>query len=162
LHGRARSRRFDVVKAHDPRQRRLTRAGGGDRLDVERLRTDSEASVERLVSALTAIAAGARTSGKKAATQAPPKLPLAGRQAISPREAFFGACEALSLAACVGRVSAEMVVPYPPDIPMLGPGEEITAETVDYLREAAASGILIHGPRDLTLATLQVVAVGLV
>ena len=123
---------------------------------------DSEASVERLVSALTAIAAGARTSGKKAATQAPPKLPLAGRQAISPREAFFGACEALSLAACVGRVSAEMVVPYPPGIPVLAPGEEITAETVDYLREAAASGILIHGPRDLTLATLQVVAGGLV
>jgi arginine/lysine/ornithine decarboxylase len=42
------------------------------------------------------------------------------------------------------------------------PGEEITAETVDYLREAAASGILIHGPRDLTLATLQVVAGSLV
>jgi arginine/lysine/ornithine decarboxylase len=55
-----------------------------------------------------------------------------------------------------------MVVPYPPGIPVLGPGEEITADTVDYLREAAASGILIHGPRDLTLATLQVVAVGLV
>jgi arginine decarboxylase len=123
---------------------------------------DSEASVERLVSALTAIAAEARTSGKKAATQASPKLPLAGRQAISPRAAFFGACEALPLAACAGRASAEMVVPYPPGIPVLGPGEEITAETVGYLREAAASGILIHGPRDLTLATLQVVAGGLV
>jgi arginine decarboxylase len=89
-------------------------------------------------------------------------LPLAGRQAISPREAFFGACEALSLAACVGRVSAEMVVPYPPGIPVLGPGEEISAETVDYLRGAAAGSILIHGPRDLTLATLQVVAGSLV
>ena len=85
-------------------------------------------------------------------------MPLAGRQAISPREAFFGAREALPLRACAGRVSAEMVVPYPPGIPVLGPGEEISAETIDYLREAAARGILIQGPHDLSLATLEVVA----
>jgi arginine/lysine/ornithine decarboxylase len=118
---------------------------------------DSEASVARLVAALAAIAAGAHTSGKRAAMQAPLKLPLPGDQAISPREAFFGAREALSLSACVGRISAEMVVPYPPGIPVLGPGEEISAETIDYLREAAARGILVHGPHDLSLATLQVV-----
>ncbi len=123
---------------------------------------DSEASVERLVTALAAIAEGASASGKKAATKVPPKLPLAGRQAVSPREAFFGARAALPLVACAGRVSAEMVVPYPPGIPVLGPGEEITAETIDYLREAAASGVSIHGPRDLSLATLQVVEGGLV
>jgi arginine decarboxylase len=60
--------------------------------------------------------------------------------------------------ACAGRVSAEMVVPYPPGIPVLGPGEEISAETVEYLAEAAARGVLIHGPRDATLATLRVVS----
>jgi arginine decarboxylase len=122
---------------------------------------DSEASIERLVLALASVVARAAASGKKAATQSPPKLPLAGRQALSPREAFFGASEVLPLAACAGRVSAEMVVPYPPGIPVLGPGEEITSETVEYLREAAATGILIHGPRDLSLQSLQVVAGGL-
>ena len=121
---------------------------------------DSETSVERLVSALTAIAAEARKSGKRAATQASLKLPLAGRQVMSPREAFFGARRALPLAGCAGRVSAEMVVPYPPGIPVLGPGEEITPETVAYLREAALSGVLIHGPRDLSLRSLEVVAGG--
>ena len=110
--------------------------------------------------ALASVAARAATSGKKAATKTAPKLPLAGHQVLSPREAFFGACEALPLAACAGRVSAEMVVPYPPGIPVLGPGEEISAETVDYLREAAASGVLIHGPRDLSLRSLEVVAGG--
>ena len=123
---------------------------------------DSEASVERLAAALSAVAAEAHASGKKAAMRGSPKLPLGGRQASSPREAFFGARRALPLAACVGRVSAEMVVPYPPGIPVLGPGEEISAGAVEYLREAAAVGILIHGPRDLTLATLEVVAEGLV
>jgi len=121
---------------------------------------DSEASIERLVLALASVAAQAAASGKKAATMPPPKLPLAGRQALSPREAFFGARQALPLAGCAGRVSAEMVVPYPPGIPVLGPGEEITPETVAYLREAALSGVLIHGPRDPLLRSLEVVAGG--
>ena len=51
-----------------------------------------------------------------------------------------------------------MVVPYPPGIPVLGPGEEISSETVDYLMEAAARGAYVHGPRDPSLATLLVVS----
>ena len=119
---------------------------------------DSEASIERLVLALASVAARATASGKKAATQPPPKLPLAGRQVMSPREAFFGARQALPLDGCAGRVSAEMVVPYPPGIPVLGPGEKITPETVAYLREAAVSGVLVHGPRDPSLRSLEVAA----
>jgi arginine/lysine/ornithine decarboxylase len=122
---------------------------------------DSEASIERLVLALASVAAQAAASGKKAATRPPSKLPLCGRQVTSPREAFFGARQALPLAGCAGRVSAEMVVPYPPGIPVLGPGEEITPETVAYLHEAALSGVLIHGPRDPLLRSLEVAADGL-
>ena len=126
---------------------------------------DSEATVDRLVVAFEAIAAGAVVagatqagrSGKRAAIAAAPKLPLFTRLACSPREAFFGSSEALALPDCVGRVSAEMVVPYPPGIPVLGPGEEISAETVAYLAEAAARGAFVHGPADLSLATLRVV-----
>ena len=84
-------------------------------------------------------------------------MPLFTRLACSPREAFFGPSEALRCTACVGRVSAEMVVPYPPGIPVLGPGEEISAETVDFLaawRSAAASSMV----RRPSLVTLRVVA----
>ncbi len=132
---------------------------------------DSPATVDRLVDVVAGVAAEAaadvdRTgaagavnqSGKKAATLAPPPLPLFTRQLCSPREAFFGPAEVLPLAECAGRVSAEMVVPYPPGIPVLGPGEEISDETVAYLVEVAQRGVLIHGPRDFTLATLRVVA----
>jgi arginine/lysine/ornithine decarboxylase len=41
---------------------------------------------------------------------------------------------------------------------VLGPGEEISAETVDYLAEAAARGVFVHGPHDLALTTLLVVS----
>jgi arginine decarboxylase len=127
---------------------------------------DSEATVDRLASALETIAAqaAANTSvqavagDQEAAIAAAPQLPLFTRQACSPRDAFFGPSETLPLHDCVGRVSAEMVVPYPPGIPVLGPGEEISAETVDYLAATALRGAFVHGPRDLSLATLRVVA----
>ena len=76
---------------------------------------------------------------------------------MTPREAFFGVSEALPLAACAGRVSAEIVTPYPPGIPVLGPGEEISDETVAYLEEAARRRLHVHGPEDLTLRRLRVV-----
>ena len=50
-----------------------------------------------------------------------------------------------------------MVTPYPPGIPVLGPGEAISAEIVAYLEEAAAAGLKVHGPEDRTLGTLRVV-----
>jgi len=54
---------------------------------------------------------------------------------------------------CVGRVSAEIVTPYPPGIPVLGPGEEVGPQTVDYLKEASARQLHMHGPEDITLHT---------
>jgi arginine/lysine/ornithine decarboxylase len=57
-----------------------------------------------------------------------------------------------------GRVSAEMVAPYPPGIPIVAPGEEISDEIAAYLSEAAARAMHVHGPEDLTLKTLRVVS----
>ncbi len=127
---------------------------------------DSEATVDRLVAALDTIAASALASAvgggdesvKGAAIAAAPKLPLFTRLTCSPREAFFGPSETISLSACVGRVSAEMVVPYPPGIPVLGPGEEISAETAAFLKDVAEHGGYVHGPADPSLVTLRVVA----
>ena len=56
---------------------------------------------------------------------------------VAPREAFLGDAERLEVDAAVGRVSAEAIAGYPPGIPALLPGERITAEVVEYLRELA-------------------------
>jgi arginine decarboxylase len=45
----------------------------------------------------------------------------------------------------VGRRSAVMVIPYPPGIPLLYPGELITSETAEYLLKLIALGIKFHG-----------------
>ena len=39
--------------------------------------------------------------------------------------------------AAIGRVSAELIAPYPPGVPVLAPGELITAAAVEALREVA-------------------------
>ena len=40
---------------------------------------------------------------------------------MTPREAFFAPRERVPIERAVGRVSAELVAPYPPGIPALGP-----------------------------------------
>jgi arginine decarboxylase len=77
---------------------------------------------------------------------------------LAPREAFFAPNETVPADSAVGRVSAELIAPYPPGVPVLAPGELITADAVNALREALAEGGRIAYAADPTLATLQVVA----
>jgi arginine decarboxylase len=77
---------------------------------------------------------------------------------LAPREAYFAANETVSTAAAVGRVSAELIAPYPPGVPVLAPGELITAAAVEALREVAADGGRIAYAADPSLQTFQVVA----
>jgi lysine decarboxylase len=121
---------------------------------------DSMDDLRVLVDALRDYAARyADTSGRREAASRWLRLrpPAFTRQVVSPREAFFAPSVAVPLGDCVGRVSAEIVTPYPPGIPVLGPGEEIAVETVAYLSEAADVQLKVHGPEDLSLRTLRVV-----
>jgi arginine/lysine/ornithine decarboxylase len=123
---------------------------------------DTPASIDRLVAAFAGIArdharpvgsdghagAGLRSSG---AAIAP------GIQAMSPREAFFADARAIPLKESIGEISAELVIPYPPGIPVLVPGDVITAEKLDYLIAGAAQGMYISGAADHALQTIRVV-----
>jgi arginine decarboxylase len=119
---------------------------------------DSRDDLETLVAAFTSYVErfGQPGGGSAAARLARP--PAFTRQVLSPREAFFAPSEALPLTRCAGRVSAEMVTPYPPGIPVLGPGEEVSPEIIAYLEEGAASRLKVHGPEDHSLRSLRVVS----
>ena len=56
----------------------------------------------------------------------------------------------------VGRVSCEAIAGYPPGIPALLPGDRITAEVVDYLRELVDVGARLHGASDPAFETVYV------
>ncbi len=77
-------------------------------------------------------------------------------QPRTPREAFFAKTESVAIAQAINHISAELVCPYPPGIPLLLPGEWITAEAIAYLQAVKASGGLVTGCADATLTTLQV------
>lgn len=77
--------------------------------------------------------------------------------AMSPRAAFFAPTDTVALGEAVGRVSVELVAPYPPGIPVLAPGEEITDSVLDALGQARADGVRIAYAADPTLQTLRVV-----
>jgi arginine decarboxylase len=76
---------------------------------------------------------------------------------LAPREAFFAPNETVRTAAAIGRVSAELIAPYPPGVPVLAPGELITAEAVEALRAVAADGGRIAYAADPSLQTFQVI-----
>lgn len=65
-----------------------------------------------------------------------------------PRAAFYAQSESLPARVCVGRISTAMVVPYPPGIPLLVPGQLITEEIVNVLLAYRDYGIEIHGMHD--------------
>ncbi len=77
--------------------------------------------------------------------------------AMTPREAFFARHVTVEADRAVGQVSAEVVAPYPPGVPVLVPGEVITAEALHLLRTAQAQGTRIAYAADPTLRTLQIV-----
>jgi lysine decarboxylase len=78
--------------------------------------------------------------------------------ALPPREAFFAAAEPVGIDRAVGRVSAELVAPYPPGIPVLAPGEQVTDAALTALDEARRTGVRIAYAADPSLATLRVIA----
>jgi arginine decarboxylase len=65
--------------------------------------------------------------------------PAAGPRRMTVREAYFAPAEVVPADRATGRVSADSVAAYPPGIPNLMPGEEITEENLTFLRETAAA-----------------------
>jgi arginine decarboxylase len=78
--------------------------------------------------------------------------------ALTPRQAFFARHETVDAGSAVGRISAELVAPYPPGVPVLVPGEIISEETLVLLRTAAEGGTRIAYAADPSMSTVQVVA----
>jgi arginine decarboxylase len=100
--------------------------------------------------------------GQPGATAAivPPATSLRNEAALPPREAFLGEAEQVAVDDAVGRISCESIASYPPGVPALLPGERISAETVTYLRELAASGARLHGASDPAFNTINVLIDG--
>lgn len=74
----------------------------------------------------------------------------------SPQEAFYAEKVSLPLRETEGQVCSEFVMCYPPGIPILAPGERITAEILDYIQFAKEKGCSMTGPEDPDIFRLNV------
>lgn len=125
---------------------------GDTKEDVDRL----VGGMEELVKQHTGTAEKIRHLVDIAYHRRPPGLP---RQRMSPREAVFARNRAVPFVHSAGRISAEILAPYPPGIPIICPGEEITKEIIEFLRLVKKAGIYIQGPEDVKLERVRVVDV---
>ncbi len=82
----------------------------------------------------------------------PPVPPLK----LSPRQAWMTGTRSVKINEVSGQISGEMVCVYPPGIPVLYPGEEITAEIMDYLQAVRKMKLHCQGPQDPELNYIRV------
>ena len=114
---------------------------------------DNNFNIERLVSSLSEI--------KR--TQSRSKAGFSGQEYIapvvrmSPKQAFYARQESLPLESAAGRVCGEFVMCYPPGIPVLSPGEKITADVLSYIRFAKEKGCFMTGTEDMAIENIKVV-----
>jgi arginine decarboxylase len=118
-----------------------------------------EPEIGRLVAALRDLVDehgnDARSSDSR---RLPSRRELRTEQALLPRDAFFAATEKVKPRDATGRISAELVTPYPPGIPAIAPGEIYTEPIIEYLQQFTAIGGFVEGAADPTLQQLRVVA----
>lgn len=112
--------------------------------------------VQKLVSALKEISKKYKGTQKNWILKIPS---LATEMVMTPREVFLSHdIKKIPLAKSVGHVSAQVLTPYPPGIPVVIPGERISKEICDYLVEMASKGIRISGQEGDVLKMVKVFA----
>ncbi|WP_217249018.1 aminotransferase class I/II-fold pyridoxal phosphate-dependent enzyme [Streptomyces sp. AC602_WCS936] len=133
--------------------------GGSDtcRISASITHADDDRTEEVLLDALRALVDGAGSIERRPPVRLPEPSALELEQAMLPRAAFFAPVEHVPAERAAGRISAEMISPYPPGVPVVAPGEVITQEVLDYLRSGADHGVLIPDAADPSVRTLRVV-----
>jgi arginine decarboxylase len=115
------------------------------------------ADIDRLVAAFTELATNYRQDRQLELPAIEPPAEILTTMAMTPRQADRSRHIRVSIAAAVGKISAESICPYPPGIPIVMPGEIVTAEALDYLRRVLDLGGELAGCSDLGLATISIV-----
>lgn len=118
---------------------------------------DTAESTAVLLDALEELVASppGRTGPGRVISAWPATIPEASE---TPRDTSHARNERVPIAEAVGRSSAEMIVPYPPGVPLLVAGELISAEIVEAIVQLLEAGCHLVGMSDArgeTLCCLQ-------
>ena len=75
---------------------------------------------------------------------------------LSPQDAFYGNKKSVPIEQSSGKISGEFVMCYPPGIPILAPGEQITDEILAYIKYAGDKGCFLTGTQDLEIKNIMI------
>lgn len=114
---------------------------------------DNAETIDILINALKKIALS-RNLQKIVRVSIPiPHLP---EHQVLPKDAFYGESNIMPLAEAEGEISAEMIMAYPPGIPIICPGERITKEIVEYIQLLHKEEAVLQGTQDPQVNNIKV------
>lgn len=115
---------------------------------------DKALNIERLISALSEIKR-LHTKDKSGMFDHEYIDPIV---AMTPQEAFYAPKVSMPIGDSEGQICSEFVMCYPPGIPILAPGEGITADILNYIAYAKEKGCFLTGTEDINIEYINVVA----
>ncbi|MGE4282426.1 MAG: aminotransferase class I/II-fold pyridoxal phosphate-dependent enzyme [Clostridia bacterium] len=105
---------------------------------------DTKEDLQALVNALKDISVKTEVREVKNAT----RVPHNPRLIVSPRDAFYSHKKSVRLEDAAGEISAEMIMAYPPGIPVICPGEKITKDIIEYVNILKEEHCQLQGTAD--------------
>lgn len=115
---------------------------------------DTKETVRALVDALKQIASRYRPRDVREEKIELPPIP---ELAYLPREAYYSETRKVPLEQAAGKIVAEMLMAYPPGIPLIAPGEILTQEIIDYVLSLKQQDAHIYGTEDPTAEFINVI-----
>ncbi|MEG0250355.1 MAG: aminotransferase class I/II-fold pyridoxal phosphate-dependent enzyme [Peptostreptococcus sp.] len=94
------------------------------------------------------------TSSKQVKVDLPTSIPKAE---IAPMEAFNMDTEDISIEDSLGRICGEFVIPYPPGVCLVAPGEVIESEVIEFIKCANKIDVDINGMESAEFNFIKVV-----
>ena len=116
---------------------------------------DSTEDFDRLADALIPILKKRQEQRRESATAL--SWSVIPQRGISMRDAYFAKTEMVNARDAIGRISADLIAPYPPGVAVVAPGEILTEQIVDGLSASRKVGVRIAYATDSTLAQYRVV-----
>ncbi|NJD01765.1 MAG: arginine decarboxylase, partial [Ruminiclostridium sp.] len=105
---------------------------------------DRREDAEALVAGLKDIASRSRAHELKSSI----KIPDNPKMIVSPRDAFYSPKKAVVLEESIGEIAGEMVMAYPPGIPVICMGERISRDIIDYINILKEEKCELQGTAD--------------
>lgn len=116
---------------------------------------DTDEMTKLLCSALTKMDS---VAGNAKAHRSIPQIGMSSTPRMTMACAAVSRSENISIDTAEGAIAAEFIMPYPPGIPLLAPGELVTPEHIAHIRMLSDSGIKLITSRGIFSGNINVVS----